>query len=91
MPETSLKEDLERLRAEVAALAAKAANAPEDGGDGATLKKLQTMASSVDFKEASDQLGEFLKNLGKDVKDSKVSALTASFLAGVLVGRMMSK
>lgn len=89
MPTSSVKSDLERLAQEIEALQRQVGTADEP--DQSALSKVQELAESVDLKEVSEQVGELLKRLGRDVKDSKGSALAASFLAGVVVGRMLSK
>jgi len=86
---TSVKSDLERLALEIEALKRRVQSS--DDPEATTLNKVQELAESVDLKEIAGQAGEFLHRLGRDVKDSKGSALTASFLAGVVVGRMLSK
>lgn len=90
MPVSTLKADLERLRAELDALAQRAESSLESQ-DASFIPLPGQNSSSTRTSEILDHVAEFLKELRKDVSESKTSALAASFLAGVFVGKMMSK
>lgn len=89
-----IKDELEALRAEVAALSA----AKEAQQKAAEQERAEAEAASGEQAPGGEEGGELLSRFqelveafGEDLKDSKPSTLLVVFALGVLVGRLVSK
>jgi hypothetical protein len=102
MTETSITEELTRLREELEAMsqrvnAERSGSSTESSGEAehATrehpLDHAQRLLKEIDAKDVATHLAHFLRNLGQDVCDSKPKALAASFVAGFIAGKMLSR
>ena len=96
MSDQDLKAELEALKAQVSQISRRTAGGdrpvPETGSaETSPLDELRKVAERVDAPELVEKASEFLKGLGKDVKDSKPRALVAAFVAGFLAGRVTGR
>ena len=97
MTAMSLEAELMQLRGQLEALssrvepAAVAEGAHGKGLLGLDAETAKKVAAALELPELSSQLGALLKSLGRDFQESKPGPLVASFLAGVLVGRLMAR
>lgn len=81
-----LKQQLQELRAAPAKPHVAAKRAADAGLDAA-----KRLVDNLDVPELRAHAADFLKSLGDDVRESRPKALVAAFLAGVAVGKLLSK
>ena len=99
MSSQEMKKELERLRMQVEEMSSRVDGAPkkstpaaqEEPDERDLLERARVIAEELHLPGIAEHVGSYLKTLGGDVRDSKPNALVASFVAGVLVGKMMSK
>lgn len=105
MSDDDLKRELAELRQKIenltAVQASGAATSSSSGSSKRTrsrrlLDELEELTSefdpqSVDLKPATDRISALLRGLSSDMKNSEPRALLTSFLAGVLVGKLLSR
>jgi hypothetical protein len=99
----TLRTELEHLKQELLELrnASPARNPakPATGGPAAEARRVTTagldsakrLVENLDVPELGQLVADMLKSLGNDVRDSRPKALVAAFLAGVAVGKLLSK
>ncbi len=83
---TSLRAQLDALKASREAEAAAAPLATKDGERAAELDKVKAVAGDL-----SSQLKELLEGFDEELKDTKPTTLLAVFGAGIVIGRLLAK
>lgn len=105
MSDDDLKRELAELRQKIEKLtAARASARPTSAAPGSPkraharslLGELEELTSdfdpkSIDLEPITDRISALLRGLSTDMKNSEPRALLTSFLAGVLVGKLMSR
>jgi hypothetical protein len=93
MADPDLKRELENLREQLEALAGESHPEMEVLSETADdpARRAKNLLRELDWTALIAQVGEQLKGLGNDVKESKPKALAAAFVAGFLLGRTSAR
>ncbi len=90
MSNEEMKKELERLRAEVAALSAsRAKEAAQAQEDKTTPEESPSSQATVDAKEVKSQMDELLELLETEVRDLPTITCLLVFSLGIVMGRFM--
>lgn len=94
MTESTISRELKELRSQLERLSARAeelSGSEREPTSGGAAARAFSLAHEIDSAKLAEKLGEFLKQLGADIRDSKGRALAAAFFAGFIAGRTLGK